>query len=231
MEKNKYYIDREWLTLQEAGKILEKQPSSLRGAIQRGKYDRVKKKRNKNGEYWLIHRDEIMNEIANKDHTIVRSNTLKNAAELKLPIDVKRYVIDKDSLHREENRDRVLKMDDRMIAVPVDYYEQQQKERDQLFQGLVMYRYKFEEADRLMKMLPDSVENVIEELKRKTEDLEKAKRSIQEANEMKEKYKSALIQLEKKIKEEEKEISELKSQFERAGIITKLPWWKKIFYK
>lgn len=56
-----------------------------------------------------------------------------------------------------------------MITLPLEYYEKQQKERDQALQGLMMYRYKFEEAERQLKLLPAPVEMVnsrLEELER-----------------------------------------------------------------
>jgi hypothetical protein len=66
---------------------------------------------------------------------------------------------------------------DSMIRLPVEVYTQQQKERDQLVQGLAMYRYKFEELEKQVKMLPAPVEVVssrMPELETRVKELEAA---------------------------------------------------------
>ncbi len=225
--------DREWITLQEASSITGKRPSSLRAAIQRGKYDRVKKRRNKKGEYWLIHKDELANEIGDPDRGIDGSRSRGSEGDRDLEIAVE---------HGSHGHRQVTGglSGDRVIVIPVEYYEQQQKERDNLMQGLLMYRYKFEEVDRQLKILPAPPEYVkakIDELEKNLQEEARAKSLLaiekaeteEEREQLRKDYEDFLSQLRAKLSEEERIKEELKAELEKAMADLKRPWWKKMF--
>jgi predicted nucleic acid-binding Zn-ribbon protein len=65
-----------------------------------------------------------------------------------------------------------------VITLPVEYYERQQKERDELVQGLMMYRYKFEELDRQVRLLPAPVETIPVKLAEKDQALQRSQEAI-----------------------------------------------------
>jgi len=75
-----------------------------------------------------------------------------------------------------------------VVTMPTEAFFQQQKERDNLLQGLMMYRYKFEELDRQIKMLPAPLEVLpailqekdvkLSELEQKAELLEEVERKL-----------------------------------------------------
>lgn len=97
-------------------------------------------------------------------------------------------------------------------TIPLDYYHQQltqwEKDRDQLRDGLMMYRFQFEELARRIKALPVPPELVAERLKKMEEELEKK------------------AELETRLQEEQKARVELEAQFEAEK---KRAWWKKLF--
>lgn len=47
-----------------------------------------------------------------------------------------------------------------VVTLPVEFYAQQQKEHEQALTGMMMYRWKYEELDRQVKLLPAPVEVV-----------------------------------------------------------------------
>lgn len=74
--------------------------------------------------------------------------------------------------------------------IPLQHYEEQRsqwlQERDQLQAGLLMYRYKFEELDRQVKMLPAPVEiipNKLTELETKTAELVEKDQALMKSQE------------------------------------------------
>jgi hypothetical protein len=149
-------VDREWLTLQEAAQVTGKKPSALRAAILRKKLERVKKETGATGDYWLIHRDECgrLESPPGED----RSGAIRDGEEADLA------------------------GDPLVNLVTIEYYDQQREkwddERSKLEQGLMMYRYKFEELDRQVKLLPAPVSAVRDELTRQVRRIEEAKSVI-----------------------------------------------------
>jgi hypothetical protein len=235
--------DREWITLQEASRITGKRASSLRAAIQRGKYDRIKKRRNKKGEYWLIHKDELAKEIGDPDRGTDGSRSTGSEADRDHEIAEK---VDGNG-HRQDIGDL---LGDRVIAIPVEYYEQQQKEHDNLLQGLMMYRYKFEELDRQVKLLPAPPDIIAKDFQQKVEALQlqeekvkeleddrhqkaqaltQAQKILQQAQEVKDRYKASIVDLKAKLAEEERAREAYKIQWELAQAELNKPWWKKLF--
>jgi len=237
-------VDREWLTLQEASKITGKKPSALRGAIQRGRVMRVKKETGAIGDYWLIHRDELP-KIGNN-----RSGAFEGVDRM---IEVDPAI--------EVDRSESPIGGDRVNLVTVEYYDQQRekwdRERSQLEQGVMMYRYKFEELDRKVKLLPAPVEVVSDDLKRKQALIEKVKMMILAEKETRKKVESLLNEkeeslhaevehrekllatlmereqafavLNQKLAEEEKAKESLRAEWEKTVSELRRPWWKKIF--
>jgi len=69
-------------------------------------------------------------------------------------------------------------------AVPLEYFDIKQsewkQERDNLMQGLLLYRFKYEELDKNIQMLPVPIKEVVTELQQKEEALEQAKQKHQE---------------------------------------------------
>ncbi len=117
-----------------------------------------------------------------------------------------------------------------VITLPAEIFLQQQKERDELMQGMMMYRYKFEELERRMRLLPAPVETVstiLQEneakLQEKAAALAQAQNIIQQAQVTQKQYEEAVVQLKQKLEEEETAKEELRAQFEKAT----LPLWKK----
>ncbi len=122
----------------------------------------------------------------------------------------------------------------------LDERREWQQERDNLMQGLLMYRYKFEEVDRQLKILPAPPEYVkvkIDELEKNLQEeasarsfvvIEKAK-TEEEKEQLRNDYEDFLSQLRTKLSEEERVNEELKAELEKAMVDLKRPWWKKLF--
>jgi len=111
--------------------------------------------------------------------------------------------------------------------VTIEYYDQQrekwERERSQLEQGIMMYRYKFEEMDRQIKALPAPPEYV----KAKIEELEQSLKEEAEAKEL------VLKELRDKLEEEERLKEEIRSEKERLSAEyeyeRRRSWWKKLW--
>jgi hypothetical protein len=196
--------DKEWITLKEASKITGRSIQALRLLINRKKIDKVKKVQDNGPGYWLIHKD-----------------ALGQISMISMG--------DKDTY--QENISHTYQVASQVISIPIEYYEQQQKERDQLQAGLMMYRYKFEELDKQMKLLPAPVEIVSTKLKEqeamiqtKDQALSRAQEILDKAREDYDQYKTAIIELKEKLQEEERVKAGLRQQLE----IEQRPWWKKV---
>ena len=208
--------EREWFSLQEASIITGKSPASLRRLIQRKIFERVKKEHSSHGEYWLIHRDELNIrgvQGAFSEHGFVQG------------------------VHNE----RVEGV--QVNTITFETYDNHRREWEQrcssLEQGLMMYRYKFEEVDRQLKALPAPPEFVkvkIDELERNLQEetnakslleIEKAK-TEEEKEQLVKDYEDFLAQLRTKLSEEERLKEELKAELELAQADLKRPWWKKL---
>ena len=148
--------DNEWLTLKEASEISGKSTSALRRLIQRGKIERVTKRSHERGVKWLIHKDEI---------------ELLNVHE--------RQHVQGVHINRSEGV--------QVNAISFESFIEQQKEwereRVQIMNGLNMYRWKFEELDRKLKLLPAPVEVVKHEFEKIKFELDRKEESLFEASE------------------------------------------------
>jgi hypothetical protein len=101
-------------------------------------------------------------------------------------------------------------------TIPLDYFDVKQKEwieeRDKLQAGLMMYRYKYEEMERKVKLLPAPVEVVTSKLK-ELEDSVAAEVSYRE-------------QMTTALYEREATVIRLQAELEAEK---KKPWWKRIW--
>jgi len=216
----------EWVTLKEASNITGKSLNAIRMLVHRKKIsqDSIKKANDNGRSYWMIHRDAL-NLIYNSSMSgdIYNSDILQPVTP----------VICQDSMS-----------DICHDSIPVYYHDQKLKEwqqdRDNLMQGLLMYRYKFEELDRQVKMLPAPPEHVrskIEELEKHLQEEARAKsllavekaKTEEEKEELKNDYENFLSQLRTKLSEEERVKEKLKTELEKAMSNLKRPWWKKLF--
>jgi hypothetical protein len=205
---NEQVDERVWYTLQEASRLTGKTPSSLRRLIQRKVIERVKKEHSKHGEHWLIHKEELI------------PQGVHNA------FDEQGYV---QGVHIE----RVEGVHANVINF--ETYDQHRREWEQkcsqLEQGVMMYRYKYEELDRQVKLLPAPPELMTKELEEKAQALAQAEMIVEEAKEKQKQYTEAMEQLKAKLQEEEYAKEAYRIQWELAQAEMNRPWWQKIWRK
>jgi hypothetical protein len=96
-----------------------------------------------------------------------------------------------------------------VITLPVEVIVQQQKERDQALQGMMMYRYKFEEAEKQLRLLSAPPEIVASKLTELEHTLQQKDQEAWAA--------IAMLEL------------ELRAAKEAIEIQRALPWWKRMF--
>lgn len=108
-----------------------------------------------------------------------------------------------------------------MVSIPAETYVQLQKDHDAMVQGLMMYRYKFEQAEKQLHLLPAPAEVVTSHLM-ETEEALKAEVE----------YREQLIEA---LEEKEAKIQEQKNQLIALGMELvcerSLPWWKRVMRK
>jgi uncharacterized coiled-coil DUF342 family protein len=144
----------EWLTVKQVSNVTGKSVNAIRMLLHRRKLDNVKKINNGGQrEQWLIHKDTMM-KLHNSDVTETLQDEMHNGCITKV-----------------HNSD----------VISLEYHDSKMKEwlqeRDQLQAGLMMYRYKYEELDRQVKLLPAPVEVVtsrMPELETRVKELEAA---------------------------------------------------------
>lgn len=189
--------EQEWYTLQEASKITGKTPASLRRLIQRKVIERVKKEHSKHGDYWLINKKDL-------------SSQYFNAAF------VERHYV--QGVHSEHEKGV------QMNTISFETYDQHRREWEQrcsqLEQGLIMYRYKFEELDKQIKLLPAPPEVITNELQQKGEALKQAQKILEDVMITQKKYETEIMQLQTKLEEEER-LKQINEELKK-------PWWKKL---
>jgi hypothetical protein len=181
----------DWLTLQEASELTGKSVNALTLLISRRKIDRIKKQSGRGKGKWLIHRDSV--------------ELLPDPDRLK----------DRDRLNPGQNE----RLNDRPEAgIPIHYFDSKLKEwteeRDRLQAGLLMYRYKFEEVEKQLRLLPAPPEMVASRLQVAELMAQQKEQALMEARE-------AIENLETELRQKEALMVKLQ---QRA-----LPWWKKLF--
>jgi len=151
-------VKKEWLTIQEVSDRTGRSAASLRMMIKRrtakGEQLRVKKEPGKRGDNWLFHSSEIEHITEQATASVKAEHATRNGGE---QVDV--VTFETYDLHRREWEQRC----------------------SQLEQGLMMYRYKFEELDRQVKMLPapfESIPSKLSELEAQAAELAENKQSL-----------------------------------------------------
>ena len=191
--------DGQWVTIQGASEILGRSENAVRLLVKRGKFDQLKKIKDRGRGHWVIHKDSI--------------TRLVNSGQL----------VENDGSD-QFNHD---------TSIPLKHYEENRKEwlseRDQLMQGLLMYRYKYEEIEKQMKALPAPPEIIAKELEDKAAALAQAEKIVEEARETQKRYLEAMEELKAKLLEEEREKGAYRAQWEGAQAELSRPWWKKLF--
>lgn len=179
--------EKEWITLKEASKITGKSVHAFRQLINRGRVEMVKKMQDNGPGYWVIHRDHLNEMIPEK---VTSHRTISSSSQ-----DTSQCIISDAS---------------QMVTIPAEVYIQQQREHDNMVQGLMMYRYKFEEAEKQMKLLPAPAETIAG----KIDELEETLSAEVQYRE----------QLTSALQEKEAKVQELEADLRQA----RLPWWKKM---
>jgi hypothetical protein len=208
----------EWLALRDAGKEAGISAAAVRmwiiSRMARGDYVEIKKEPGKYRETWYIHSSEM--------------KALREGHASSLP-----------GFEASPQGDIV-------NLVSLDRYESMRKEmeieRDRALQGMMMYRYKFEELDQKMRLLPAPADVVAKELeqkdarlreleddrKRKVTAIIKAQQILRKAQATYEQYEASMALLKSKLQEEEQAKEALRVQWEKAQAEMNRPWWKKM---
>lgn len=199
----------QWITLKEASEISGKSINALRLQIHRGKIDNLRKVKGKGHGEWLIHKDYV----AQFDPAEISENLKSQDTPIEMT-----------TLKSQDNSEH---------AISLQYFDKKlnewETERDKLVQGLMMYRYKFEDLERQIKLLPAPPEVLTSELEQKAQALAQAEKIIEDAKEAQQKYQESMTQLKAKLQEEEHAKEAFRIQWEQAMAEAKRPWWKKLF--
>ena len=251
---NAVKTEHTWLTLQDAGKLMGKNPSAIRMWVKRkiakGEQILIKKKKGKHGDIMLIHSSEI-------EHVNARVNTENKSPSFNGEQNLHNIAIYEDESVNPEPltgsaqyasiEPEVLTNSEHVKGSFIEFIEfydkkriEWERERDSLMQGLLMYRYKFEEVDRQLKVLPAPPEYVkakIDELEKNLQEEARAKSLLaiekaeteEEKEQLRKDYEDFLSQLRSKLSEEERIKEELRTDLEKAMADLNRPWWKKLF--
>jgi hypothetical protein len=138
-------------------------------------------------------------------------------------------------------------------SIPLEYHDMKtrewQEERDRLQSGLMMYRFKFEDLDRRIRLLPSPPEMMTEEIRKRNEITDQARKALAQAQEAinekeriiqakeevinaevdyREQLSYALHEQESRIIEKESMVEKLEAELQEER---KRPWWKKLLRK
>lgn len=198
--------DDKWLSLKQASKITGKSVNALRLLVNRKRFDMVKRIDGNGYSQWMIHHDSLVKTCGHVDDNDNPSTS---------------------------GRHEVVTTACQVNTITIEHYEQQrerwQKERDELQTGLMMYRWKFEEIEKQVRLLPAPPEVVAAELEKKTAALSMAENIIQQAQVTQQQYEEALEQLRFKFQEEEHAKEAFRIQWELAQAELKRSWWQKLW--
>ena len=157
----------------------------------------VKKMQENGPGYWVIHKDHLTEMQAEK---VTSQGTISPPSH--------------------DTSQRNISDTSHMVTIPAEVYIQQQKEHDNILQGMMMNRWKFEDLERQIRLLPAPAEVVTAQLM-ETEEALKAEVDYRDQ------LRVTLQEKEVRIQEQEQKFMELQAELERA----RLPWWKKLFGK
>jgi hypothetical protein len=131
-------------------------------------------------------------------------------------------------------------------TISFETYDRHRREWEErckkLEMGLMMYRYKFEEMEHRMKLLPVPAELMTKEMEmqvarvRALEDEKHQKEGIiasaqeiaREARSACQRYEASLAELQARLKEEEQAKAAFRVEWEKAMSESERPWWKRI---
>lgn len=117
-------------------------------------------------------------------------------------------------------------------TVTIEYYDSQRKswehERIRLEQGLMMYRFKYEEVCSRMKLLPAPPELIREDIRERDILLEKARNLILNERQYRKQRELDFLELKRRLEEEERSNDMLRRDCEEAHAEAAKPWWKKL---
>jgi hypothetical protein len=238
--------EHRWLTLQEAAELTGKNTAALRMWVKRrlarGEQVQVKKKKAKHGDVMMIHSQELEHvRTQGREENLFES--LKNDKLRVSSVLLDDEAVKGELLYDEAEKNRVpftCHEQVRDLALEfMEYHDRKREEweceRDKLVQGMMMYRYKFEDLDRQLRLLPAPPERVtskVQELeaesKQKARALEQAEEIITEAKNAQKKYSEAMTQLRARLREEERARQDYRTQLIRTIEEAKRPWWKKM---
>jgi len=229
-----YVKEKEWLTLKEASELTGKSLNAIRLLVHRKKIDKVKKVHDKKATYWLIHKDTLLQTYVDEtasEKDISPGHTSDVCQDDKtIHIDA---VIEDDNTMSDISLGHMSDMPHAVI--PFEVYDRKQKEwteeRDHLQAGMLMYRWKFEELDKQIKILPAPPEFVVKELEDKSQALVQAEKILEEAKETQKTYIEEMNKLRAKLHEEEYAKEAFRLQWEIAQAEAQRPWWQKIWRK
>lgn len=139
----------EWLTIKEVSNRTGKTPASIRMLIKRGKIVRIREEHHYGRKYWVIHKDECELLGTQENEDVRTPNSMRTVTEHEISIPFETYDLQRKQWENEKSE---------LIRT----YEQ----------GLMMYRFKFEEIDRRLKLLPAPVEVIAHEFEKVKSDLE-----------------------------------------------------------
>jgi predicted RNase H-like nuclease (RuvC/YqgF family) len=215
---NKTYNNNdEWVTLKEASKTTGKSLNAIRMLVHRKKIssDRIKKVTDNGRNYWMVHRDAL-NLIYNSSMSsdICNSDILQPVTP----------VICQDNMS-----------DICQDSIPIYYHDQKlkewQQERDSLMQGLMMYRYKFEELDRQMRLLPAPVENIpakLSELESKAAELAEKDQVLRESQDAIQDLETSAAEKDQSLARSQETIKALEEALHREK---QRSWWDRLWKK
>ncbi len=218
---------KEWLTLKEASEMTGRSLNALRLLVHRKKIDNVRKIVDNGRSYWLIHRDTL--DLPLKKESTLDKLLYDEAASPACPGEIPEICPEED-IFVDGSIDGSISSE---AQIPLEHYEQQRsqwlEERDSLMHGLMMYRFKFEDMERQIKLLPAPPDIMSRELRWKDETLKDAQRIIEEKDEAITESKKMIRDIQKSFEDEralrDRMEMELKAQLERERSRS---WWKKL---
>jgi len=138
--------DGTWLTIPELTRITGKKATALRMWIKRkwlgGEHELIRKNQEKHGEIWIVHPS-----LVRMLRRHVESDVMPEQVPL-IPVDELKVEPQQCCVNRAEHADLI------SFHTYLEERREWQEDRDNLLHGLMMYRCKFEELDRQVRLLP-----------------------------------------------------------------------------
>ena len=268
---------RLWFSLKEASEITGKSLNAIRLLVHRKKISKLKKTTENGREQWMVHRDtlaELSCATDIKDFERCQTCTMKEGTDPSICQEIcgkePSSTIETIDVCQTENDEKNTafvmqgRHDEKNIyiaSIPLEHYEKKQTEwsmeRDRLIQGILLYRYRYEELENKMKALPappEYIQTKVTDLESRLSKEEEEKKFtiknfssqieeiISENQKTRNIYESQIEDMRNRLKkeEEEKKLLEKKIEDKEEKLATviaenefklqeaKKPWWKKI---